>query len=252
MRVDMTNDGVYRFSVATWTPGIYVSAMSRVLLVKSMGEISVGGAPYPLLPGDLMLLSPDDVCYVAEGNAFDAACWYYGDADLFGADDMTDLAPGIYRVPGQTADVRAILSRAALRTGTATAQEVLLSRMVLSELLLHLPDCVCTREDGGKIAFAASYLTAHYTENVSLDTLCERIGLSKFYLCRAFRRDTGMTPHAYLNLYRVLCADRLLRGGMGAMACGEQVGFRDYTTFFRSYKRMIGTAPSAQPAEACL
>lgn len=130
------------------------------------------------------------------------------------------------------------------------AQEILLSRMMLSELLLHLPDCVRTAPTGGKIALAVSYLTGHYTENVSLDDLCESIGLSKFYLCRAFRRDTGMTPHAYLNLYRVLLADRLLRSGTAAMACGEQVGYRDYTTFFRSYKKVTGSAPSAQPPKA--
>lgn len=251
MRVNMTNNDSYRFMSETVVPGIYAFTMKRALYIKTKGEIFVDGVVCRLLPGDLLLLSPDDICYVAEGITFDAVCWYYSDSDLFGVDEaMPQVQRGVYKVEGQTADVRSIFARAAVRGETETTQEILLTRMLLSELILHLPECVCTQHEGGKIAQAATYLKDHYTESVSLDTLCESIGLSKFYLCRAFRRDTGMTPHAYLNLYRVLCADRLLRDGVGAMASGDRVGYRDYTTFFRSYKRIVGSAPSVQLSEA--
>ena len=245
MRTDLTRDGGYRFAAETRSAGIYAASDKSILLVRTAGEISVSGAVFAVYPGDLLYLSPDDICYVAEGGSFDVVCWHFTDADLFGTDEVTAaVACGFYPSAGQTADVRAILGRAAARSGAVTAQEVLLSRMMLSELLLHLPDCTRAQDDAGKIALAVSYLAAHFDENVSLDTLCAFVGISKFYLCRAFRRDTGLTPHAYLNLYRVLRADRLLQAGVGAMVCGEQVGYRDYTTFFRSYKRIIGSAPS--------
>ena len=251
MRTNLTRGGGYRFASETWGGGIYAASAKRILLAVTAGEISVKGAVVSVYPGDLVYLSPDDICYVAEGGTFDAACWYFEDADLICADEMLGAAVyGVYPSPGQTADVRAILERAAARADAVTAQEVLLTRMMLSELLLYLPDCARAQSDEGKIALAAAYLTAHFDENVSLDTLCDSVGISKFYLCRAFRRVTGLTPHAYLNLYRVLCADRLLRSGVGAMACGERVGYRDYTTFFRSYKRIVGSAPSAGLAEA--
>lgn len=250
MRINLTEGG-YRFVSEKWNAGIYASFVRRILLVKTEGEISVGGAVGGVYPGDLLYLLPEDVCFVAEGGAFEAACWYFEEGDLFGdGDTVGAVTSGVYPSAGQTADVRALLDRAAARTDPATAQEVLLTRMMLSELLLHLPDCARAPGDAGKIATAVSYLTAHYTEEVSLDRLCDSVGISKFYLCRAFRRDTGLTPHAYLNLYRVLCAERLLRAGVGAMVCGERVGYRDYTTFFRSYKRVVGSAPSVSLTEA--
>ena len=244
-------EGGFRYISERWNAGIHASFARRILLVKTEGEISVGGAVAGVYPGDLLYLLPEDVCCVSEGGAFEAACWYFEEGDLFGAGETAEtVAGGVYPSAGQTEDVRALLKRAVARTDAVTAQEVLLARMMLSELLLHLPDCSPAPGDTGKIAAAVSYLTAHYTEDVSLDRLCDSVGISKFYLCRAFRRDTGLTPHAYLNLYRVLCAERLLRAGVGAMVCGERVGYRDYTTFFRSYKRVVGSAPSASLTEA--
>ena len=37
----------------------------------------------------------------------------------------------------------------------------------------------------------------HITENLSLDEIADKIGLSKFYFNRLFNKHIGMTPHKY-------------------------------------------------------
>ena len=89
MRTDMNRNEVYRFVGETWDAGIHLSVTARVLLPTSAGQVSVGGPVYPVFPGDLLLLLPEDICFVGEDNTFTAACWYFTESDLFGADAAT-------------------------------------------------------------------------------------------------------------------------------------------------------------------
>ena len=75
MRTDMNRNEVYRFVGETWDAGIHLSVTARVLLPTSAGQVSVGGTVYPVFPGDLLLLLPEDICFVGEDNTFTAACW---------------------------------------------------------------------------------------------------------------------------------------------------------------------------------
>ena len=47
------------------------------------------------------------------------------------------------------------------------------------------------------------YLASHYARNISLNELANLTSLSPFRLLRAFRKQTGLPPHAYLNHVRV-------------------------------------------------
>jgi AraC-like DNA-binding protein len=121
--------------------------------------------------------------------------------------------------------------------------------MMLSEMLLYLTEAPLDAAPPCGMARVAAYLTSHAYEEISLDRLSEEVGISKFHLCRAFRRDSGLTPHAYLGYLRVLRAQELLMQGLPAQEVGEAVGFRDYSTFFRTYKKMLGRAPTSPEGE---
>ena len=53
--------------------------------------------------------------------------------------------------------------------------------------------------------------------------------LSQFALLRAFRSETGLPPHAYLNQVRVRRARLLLDDGVSAADVAAQVGFAEWT-----------------------
>src|SRR5262252_10566349 len=55
-------------------------------------------------------------------------------------------------------------------------------------------------------------LAEHLDDPPSLDDLAHATGMSPFALVRAFRRETGLPPHAYVNHLRVRLARRLLDG----------------------------------------
>lgn len=95
----------------------------------------------------------------------------------------------------------------------------------------------------GPVERAKAWLEAHMAEDVDLASVAAEAGLSRFHLIRAFRKETGLTPHAWLADLRVLRARRLLREGMGPADVAHACGFADQSHLTRAFKARIGTTP---------
>jgi len=90
---------------------------------------------------------------------------------------------------------------------------------------------------------AMDYLRERISDSVTLDDLALHAGLDKFHLCRAFRAQIGMPPHAYLTHLRVARARRLLERGVVASQVASLVGFYDQSQLNRHFRRIVGTTP---------
>ena len=87
------------------------------------------------------------------------------------------------------------------------------------------------------------YLNRHVGEPITLDQLSERFYISKHHLNKVFRRATGTTVFDYLLHKRVILAQELLTGGLSAQEAAVRAGFGDYSSFYRSYRRILGHSP---------
>jgi len=91
---------------------------------------------------------------------------------------------------------------------------------------------------------AMEYLRERLTDSITLDDLAVHADLDKFHLCRAFRTQVGMPPHAYLTRLRVARAKELLRGGVRASELAPLVGLYDQAQLTRHFRRIVGTTPA--------
>ncbi|SME90373.1 transcriptional regulator, AraC family [Tistlia consotensis] len=87
------------------------------------------------------------------------------------------------------------------------------------------------------------YLDAHFAEDVELAELAAVAGLSRFHLIRAFRRETGLTPHAWLTDRRVRAARPLLAAGLAPGEVALACGFADQSHLTRAFKARVGVTP---------
>ena len=88
-----------------------------------------------------------------------------------------------------------------------------------------------------------SYVNAHLTEDWSLDTLEQHFFFSKSYINRAFKQSTGSSVWDYVVLKRLLVARAMLKDGKTATVAATECGFKDYSSFYRQYKRRFGISP---------
>jgi len=92
------------------------------------------------------------------------------------------------------------------------------------------------------------YLDANFARAVSLDELSQIAGVSKYYLCREFRRVVGITPHLYQNHLRINSARKLLLQNKTASAIAHELGFYDQSHFGKNFKRLVGITPQSYAA----
>ncbi len=90
---------------------------------------------------------------------------------------------------------------------------------------------------------ALALLRARLAEPVTLDELAAHAGLDKFRLCRAFRAEVGLPPHAWLTELRVVRAKELLASGAAPSDVAPLVGFYDQSRLNRHFRRIVGTTP---------
>jgi transcriptional regulator GlxA family with amidase domain len=89
-------------------------------------------------------------------------------------------------------------------------------------------------------------LDARLTEAVDLEALAAHARLDKFRLCRAFREQVGLPPHAYVTHRRVALAQELLAHGMSQTEVAARVGFYDQSLLHRA----LQTNPRLYPPGA--
>jgi AraC-like DNA-binding protein len=98
------------------------------------------------------------------------------------------------------------------------------------------------------VTVVRDYLEALPAENVSLETLAREADISPYRLCRVFRRETGMPPHAYQILVRARYAKSLLMNGMSVAQAAVEAGFFDQAHLTRHFKRIYGVTPGRYSA----
>jgi transcriptional regulator GlxA family with amidase domain len=94
------------------------------------------------------------------------------------------------------------------------------------------------------IAELQRWLSDHLDADLCVDALAARAGMSKRNFTRAFRRETGSSPAAYVEQLRIETVCRLLETTdltVGAVA--RRVGIRHAETLHRAFRRRVGTTP---------
>ena len=84
------------------------------------------------------------------------------------------------------------------------------------------------------------------TGTTPLRDIADACGLSVSHFSRAFRRSTGLAPHAWLLRARVDSAKALLRSRDASLSTiARACGFADQSHFSRVFTRLVGLSPGA-------
>lgn len=100
-------------------------------------------------------------------------------------------------------------------------------------------------ENNSKVAEILQYINDNLTEDLSIGHIADTFFISKYYMMRQFKQETGYTLGNYISRKRLLLAKELiLSGAAPAQACFD-CGYRDYSTFSRAYRRLFSESPGA-------
>ena len=230
-----------------------------------------GGQRHYLGPGQLCLLNPG---VVHDGEPVEGGFVY---RILYPGEDQIrslmaevtqgekDISVSFDRIVVDAPDLSAQFAELhglAERGGDALLLDTGMHGLLLALLSRFGRNVPCLRAGGaepGPVRRALDYLDASFAEPVSLSDLAAAAGIARTRLIRAMRRETGMTPHAWLTDRRVRAARSLLAQGSSPASVAQECGFYDQSHLTRAFRARVGMAPgafraslSSKPGEAAV
>lgn len=126
------------------------------------------------------------------------------------------------------------------------------SRILFLKLLIELNRCCLKNPDvyhkiaryDKKIVELIHYINENLSKDLSIEALSARFFISKYHMMRKFKEETGYSMHQYILEKRILAARNLITEGCLATTASVECGFKDYSTFSRAYKKLLGQLPS--------
>jgi len=94
------------------------------------------------------------------------------------------------------------------------------------------------------------YIESNYASEISLANLASRFGYTKDHIERIFKKRFGITPHGHLIKVRLEHALWLLENSdISAEKISSAVGYKDFSSFWRGFKKEYGISPSQARAK---
>ena len=88
------------------------------------------------------------------------------------------------------------------------------------------------------------YIDENIQSNISLDTLSREFNYSKSYISNEFKNNMKIPVMQYVRYKKIIAAHQMILAGAKKSVVAELLDFNDYSTFYRSYVKIIGHAPT--------
>ncbi len=136
------------------------------------------------------------------------------------------------------------------RPGASLIAQQLAYMMLVQALRLHLADADSVRR-GWLSALADKHMSLaiitmheHPGHPWTLQSLAERVGMSRSVFAERFREIVGATPMEYLARWRMLlAADRLKNSSDGLSVIAQSLGYESESAFGKAFRRVMGCSP---------
>lgn len=89
------------------------------------------------------------------------------------------------------------------------------------------------------------YIDENIQNSITLDTLSEQFHFSKSYISNEFKKYIKMPLMQYIRTKKIIAAHNMLLTGRKKYEVAEIFGFDDYSTFYRTYVKVMGFSPAA-------
>ncbi len=226
-------------------------------------QFMVEGRTYSLKPGDILLVSPDELHRaIVEPEAYDERIVLWIDRKFLSGlhepgEDLSrcfESGNNLLRLtPVERAGVQGIAMELVSEYygtgyGANLASLALFIRLMV-ELNRLSASKTANMQDAAPsnpmVSGVLAYIGEHYTERITLDSLASRFYVSKYHLAHEFSETVGTSVYKYIVLKRLAAARQLIINGMSPGEACHECGYRDYSNFYRAFLALYGTSPTS-------
>lgn len=205
---------------------------------------------YSLRPHSLLLIKPGEyhTMWIRSSKRLDRIVIHFTDSELT-PENRTILhaMSNVYCIPG-----------------TRLSEEILQVDAYAQDLTNGIPKSVLTNHLQIILAFLfnieamhlnadqthdgaeriLSYIHANLPSIHSLDDICQNVHMSRSSVQNLISEYLQTPVMSYVRTQKCILAQSMLQNGCSATEVALRCGFSDYSTFYRAYKKVFGTAPT--------
>lgn len=218
--------------------------------ISGEGALDLDGIHYRICPGDAFIIElPGSSCYYLPDSS---PRWEFLYLEF--SKECLPLIRKIYRNIGPVIHIprdsaianqmfniyeKAIDNR--LKTFFENSKIAYNLWMDLTSYVLALSSIEFSKVDAAKAYIDQNY----YRDDLNLDLVAEKAGLSKYYMCKEFHKKYGLSPGKYLKELRISQACRLLitNGDYNMQDVARMVGYSNNNYFGKVFKAVKGISP---------
>ena len=88
-----------------------------------------------------------------------------------------------------------------------------------------------------------AYIERNYARQITIDDLARKFYVSTSTISHLFKQKMGVSIYHYVTQRRLISAKNLISKGIHLEQVSTQVGFTDYSAFYRAFKHEYGISP---------
>lgn len=201
-------------------------------VISGMGTFVVDKKEFKIGKGKMFIIKPNhSYSYIADNDNPWEYIWISFNGELA---DLFEKLPDVIDV--STDFFTEMLEVNKLKN---TQTEFLLSK--LYALVSHLFEC--SPKENDYIKTVSDFVKNNYMHKINISELSSAMNLNSRYLSRIFKKEKGITLQEYIIKYKVKKAKTLLENGFSVNEVAKIVGYDDYYTFSKMFKKNTNQTP---------
>lgn len=220
------------------------SHLEIIFVLKNSIEVSVSGKKYVVNEGSMIFIMPYEVhgYFVEDSEVFIIACppEYISEyRELFGGRSFEFPCTSFTKVHS------VIISDLVKNGCKDDLQKKALIYSAVSEFIGNCPLIERNSFEYDVYRRAIVYISEHYTENISLESAADFVGVTPFHLSRVLNSDGKPGFSEILNSLRIHAAKKMLKQeNVSVSEVAFETGYGSIRNFNRVFKQYFGCNPS--------
>ena len=222
-----------------------------LLFISGNADYNIDGTLYSPEPYDLLLIADAKYHYLIPKDNVPYENYVIGfDRSLISEERYTGIFPDSHIINiRDNAEMRGFFERLDKYHDICTREDFCeCARLIISEMLIYLS--LMPKNHGfhetysnTRVSSMIALIDEHITEELNADIIAKKLFLSRSYVQNVFSKVMHIGIKKYINQKKVLLAAKDIEKGMSPKDAAEKYAFSDYSSFYRSFRSVLGASP---------